>query len=153
MTTTRTTNEKADSSVPTNTALDNLKKSLNAAPEDKVPLPQCYMCAKKHLSRAQIYFEELHTGYDDRIKLLMHSMRVAEAEVRKAFSLYYKAQAHMDMSAGELLGSDPGASISSEHVKVANDIRSERLKLQDDPLYVPDFDRLLLDIQLLQYSE
>ena len=36
-----------------------------------VDLKQCYLCARKHLSRAQIFFEEYHTGYPNHIKNLI----------------------------------------------------------------------------------
>ena len=158
--TTNTTTMRASSNVST----ADLKAALNSSTTravtasgiltgtDAIDLPQCYMCAKKHLSRAQIYFEEYHTGYPTRTKLLTHSMQVAEDAIGKAYKQCYKALAHMDMAAGELLGNEADK-ITSEQLAIANAIRSERLKLQDDPLYIPDFEGLMVRLQALQYSE
>lgn len=169
-TATRTTTTKAATTASTtmratsNISIDDLKAALNKSTaaavtdsgiltdKDAINLPQCYMCAKKHLSRAQIYFEEYHTGYPTRIKLLTHSMQVAEAEISKAYKACYKALAHMDMAAGELLGNEADK-ITAEQLSIANAIRGERLKLQDDPMYIPDFESLMIRIQALQYSE
>lgn len=119
----------------------------------EVDLPQCYECAKKHLARAQIFFEEYHTGYPDHIKNLMCSMRVAEKQIRSAYLAWNKVQAHMDMSANELLGREANKNkLSQAHVALACDIRNERVRLAEDPLYIPSFDRLLLSIQQLAYS-
>jgi hypothetical protein len=136
-------------------AIQQLKSNMTVNKlRDGIDLPQCYLCAKKHLSRAQIYFEEFHTGYPERIKLLVQSMAVAEGEVRKAFVLYCRTLAHMDMAAGEFLGNTmSGSLLNNAHIEAANAIREERLKFQDDTLYVPDFDQLLVSIQQLQYSE
>lgn len=118
-----------------------------------IGLPQCYLCAKKHVGRAQQFFEEYHTGYDNRVKLLTDSLRVSEHMVRKAFLLRQKTQSQLDMAAGELLGGDETQKLDDKHIEIANKIRKERLGIQDDPLYVPDFDQLLVDIQLLQFTE
>jgi hypothetical protein len=120
----------------------------------ELALDQCYLCAKKHIGRAQSFFEEYHTGYDDRVKRLIESLRVAEGQIQEAFLLKERTQAQLDMAAGELLGGTPGGSvIDAEHVRVANLIRDERLNLQDDSLYVPNFDKMLIEVQKLQYSE
>lgn len=118
-----------------------------------INLKQCYECAKKHVSRAKEEFKEYHTGYPEHIKNLMMSMRVAEADIRGAFLKWCEVQAQLDMGAGELLGRDiNGDTMKFSHVKVAKAIRKERLQLNTDPLYVPDFDELLVQIQLLEHS-
>ncbi len=148
-----TTEQKETISELTEHTAINTKLSIEVL-RDNIKLPQCYLCAKKHLSRAQIYFEEYHTGYPDRIRLMVQSMRVAESEINKAFQLYCKVLAHMDMSAGEFLGhTAEGVTIDKAHIATASRIREERIKLQDDPLYVPEFGKLLTDIQLLQYAD
>lgn len=127
-----------------------------AAPEAEnksYDLPQCYECTKKHLARAQIFFEEYHTGYPDHIKNLMCSMRVAEAEVRKAFLIWNKTQAHLDMAANELLGREVnGKRLSQDHLALACDIRNQRVELANNPLFIPKFDDLLIAVQKLEYS-
>ena len=116
-------------------------------------LPQCYECAKKHLSRAQIFFEEYHTGYPQHIKNLMCSLRVAEDEVRQAYLDWCKILAHLDMAANELLGKDVnGLKLKKQHIDLAAKIREVRLNLGSDPLYVPDFDSLLVSVQLLSLT-
>lgn len=117
-------------------------------------LPQCYECAKKHLGRAQIFFEEYHTGYPQHIKNLMCSLQVAEDEVRRAYIDWCKILAHLDMAANELLGNDiNGKRLKKDHVDLAAKIREARLNLGSDPLYVPDFDGLLVEVQLLSLRQ
>jgi hypothetical protein len=117
-------------------------------------LPQCYECAKKHLGRAQIFFEEYHTGYPQHIKNLMCSLQVAEDEVRRAYLNWCRILAHLDMAANELLGNDiNGKRLKKDHVDLAAKIREARLNLGSDPLYVPDFGELLTAIQKLEYQD
>lgn len=117
-------------------------------------LKQCYECAKKHVARAQILFEEYHTGYPQHIKNLMLSLKVAEADVKKAFLKWQRVQAHLDMSANELLGNEANSpTMDTRHLEVARKIREVRIDLNTDPLYVPDFNSLLVAIQLLEYAE
>lgn len=114
-------------------------------------LPQCFMCALKHLSTAWILFEEYKNGYPSYIKHLVQSVHVSEQRVRTAFQLYMKAQAHMNMAACELVGNTVDE-LSNELIQVANEIRDARLKLEASPLYIPPFARLLERIQKLRFS-
>lgn len=119
----------------------------------EIELKQCYECAKKHLSRAKEEFKEYHTGYPQHLKNLIQSTRVAEEDVRGAFLKWNEVQAQLDMSSGELLGRNVNfETMRQEHIKLANAIRTERLKLSGNPQYIPDFDSLLVQIQLLEYS-
>lgn len=119
----------------------------------EIGLKQCYECAKKHLSRAKEEFKEYHTGYPKHIKNLIQSTRVAEEDVRGAFLKWNEVQAQLDMSSGELLGRDVNfTKLRNEHIRLANNIRTERLKFSGNPLYIPDFDNLLVQIQVLEYS-
>lgn len=128
------------------------RSAIKAANE--LRLDQCYLCAKKHIGRAQIFFEEYHTGYDDRVKRLIDSLQLSEDAVKQAFLLKERVQAHLDMASGELLGKPTeGYTTNKSHVDVANMIREERLKLQDDPTYSPRFSDMLEQVHLLQYSE
>lgn len=147
--------EEVSVSINKSAAIEAMKTQLaSAEATDGISLPQCYLCAKKHISRAQLYFEEYHTGYPERLKILIQSLRVAEAKINEAFQKYCKTLSHLDMAAGELLGNNAhGTTIDKKHVDLANSIREERLKFQDDPLYVPDFEKLLTETQLLQYAE
>ena len=116
-------------------------------------LKQCYLCTKKHLAAAQILFGEYHTGYPDYIKTLIESTKVAESEVKKAFLLWQKIMAQLNMSENELLGKNANAlKMREEHIALANKIRDARLMLSDDTLYSPDFDELLLDVHMLQHK-
>lgn len=118
----------------------------------EIALEQCYLCTKKHVVRAQEFFQEYHTGYQDHIKNLVQSVKVAEIKVRQAFLLYQRTMGQLNMAEGELLGKEPNKlGMREEHISLANRIRAERLKLSDNPLYVPDFDQLLVDINILQY--
>lgn len=132
--------------------LKELRDEMSAVSEAlEIDLPQCYLCAKKHIGRAQQFFEEYHTGYPDHIKQLVDSTFEAESEIYKAFQKWEKARSQMDMSAGELLGNSLGGStMSADHVKLASRIREERLKLEQNPLYIPDFDKLKYEIHMLQ---
>lgn len=127
-------------------------KSIVEVEAENIALKNCYLCTKKHLARAQEFFQEYHTGYPDYIKNLVHSVKVAEDRVRAAFLWYQKAMAQMNMAEGELVGKDAnGLTMREEHLSLANRIRTERLKLSDDPMHIPDFDQLLVDVNILQY--
>lgn len=116
-------------------------------------LPQCYLCAKKHLQRAKKNFEEYHTGYPDHVKNLIFSTRVAEDNIKEAFIKWMDIQGDLDMAACELLGHELNPEhVAESHINIANAIRDVRLAIQDDPLYCPDFDKLLIDIHILQYT-
>lgn len=146
----RKSKQTASAEEPRVTKIEHLAEYDAVAEALANDLPQCYECAKKHLSRAQIFFEEYHTGYPQHIKNLMCSLRVAEEEVRRAYLDWCKILAHLDMAANELLGNDiNGKRLKKDHVDLAAKIREVRLKLGSDPLYVPDFDSLLVSVQLL----
>lgn len=118
----------------------------------EINLEQCYLCAKKHVERARDFFEEYHTGYPDHMKNLIESVHVAEMDVRKAFIQWQRIMGQLNMGEGELLGRDANQlTMRTEHIALANKIREERLHLSDDPLYVPNFDDLLVEIHLLQH--
>ena len=127
-------------------------KTANAVSDAKeIGLTGCYLCAKKHLGRAQIFFEEYKMGYPERIKSLVDTFFDMESDVYKAFTLWQKVQNQMDMASGELIGSDfDGKELPEAHVKLAEEIRGERLKLEENPLYKPRFDILRAKVHLLQ---
>jgi hypothetical protein len=142
-----------DKTAPAN-SVSHKRTFANESEEEAatIALKQCYLCAKKHIARAQEFFQEYHTGYPDHIKNLTDSVRVAELDIRKAFLLRQRIMAQLNMGEGELLGNDANAlSMREEHLSLANRIRDDRLKLSDDPLYSPNFDQLLVDINILQY--
>lgn len=119
----------------------------------EIDLVQCYLCAKKHIMRAAIFFEEYHTGYSDRAKRLIESLKVSEDEVKSAFKLWQRIMGELNMAEGELLGNDANSNtMDAKHVALANKIRDERLKLSDNPLYVPDFDELAFEVHVLQFT-
>ena len=115
-----------------------------------VGLARCYLCAKKHIVAAKTLFREYHTGYSDHIKNLIDSLRVAEDKIREAFIQWQDIMGELNMAEAELLGGRE--ELDQRHIEVANAIRSERIKLSDNTLYVPNFDELLVSVQLLQYS-
>lgn len=116
-----------------------------------VNLAQCYLCAKKHIVAAKTLFREYHTGYSDHLKNLIDSLRVAEDNVREAFIKWQDIMGELNMAEAELLGGSDEY-MDPEHIEVANLIRDERIRLSDDTLYKPDFDELLVRVQLLQFS-
>lgn len=124
---------------------DSIKEAKN------IGLVGCYLCAKKHVGRAHIFFEEYHMGYPDRIKSMVDTLFDAEGDVASAFKKWQAVQNHLDMAAGELIGTDfDGKELKEEHIELAERIREERLKLEDNPLYKPNFDDLKIRIHLLQ---
>lgn len=133
--------------------LEELKLEVTAVSEAlDIGLTQCYLCAKKHIGRAQQFFEEYHNGYPAHIKQLVDSLFDASSNIYEAFQLWEKTRSQMDMSAGELLGNSIGSkTMNREHVEIAAEIRGERLKLEQNPLYVPDFDKLKYKIHVLQH--
>ena len=118
-----------------------------------IDLTQCYLCAKKHVGRAQQFFEEYHNGYPAHVKQLVDSLFDAESEVYEAFKLWQKTQSQLDMAAGELLGNKiEGRTMRQDHVSLAAKIREERLRFDQNPLYVPNFEELKYRIHRLQHE-
>ena len=116
-------------------------------------LKSCYLCAKKHLVRAEIFFEEYHTGYPDHIKNLIESLKVSELSVKKAFLLWQRVMGQLDMAANEFLGNDiNGSTMNQQHIAIANEIRNERIRLSDNTLYVPNFDDLLVKVHTIEHE-
>lgn len=135
------------------------KKAIKSDGDDVVKeatvmgLQQCYLCAKKHIAAAKILFREYHTGYSGHLKNLINSLKVSEESVREAFICWQDIMAELNMAESELLGRDAnGDTIDDKHIQTANLIRSERIRLSDDTLYVPDFDKLLVEVHILQQS-
>lgn len=135
-------------------AADNIVSDASVIKEaELIGLKQCYLCTKKHIARAQEFFIEYLTGYPTYIKNLVDSLRAAEVDVNRAFLLWQKTMAQMNMAEGELLGSDFNIVPEKEaHIELAKKIRQERLKLSDDVLYSPDFSMLLTEVHLLQHK-
>lgn len=147
------------SPVDNNSAIKTTKIIQNKSTADllqdarEINLEQCYLCAKKHIERAKDFFEEYHTGYPDHVKNLIESVQIAERDVMRAFLLWQRIMGQMNMGEGELLGKNANQlKMKSAHITLANKIRDERLHLSDDPLYVPNFDDLLVEIHLLQHK-
>lgn len=115
----------------------------------QMDLSQCYLCAKKHIVAAKILFREYHTGYPNHIKNLINSLKVSERMVRDAFIKWQDIMGEMNMGEAELLGNED---MDDKHIELANKIRDERIKLSDDPLYVPKFNDLLVAIHELQFT-
>lgn len=132
---------------------EQLAAEVNAVAESfDIGLSQCYLCAKKHIGRARQFFEEYHNGYPDHIKNLVDTLFEAESDVYEAFQLWQSVQDQMDMSAGELLGNRRGGrSLKQDHIDLAALIRKERLKFDQNPLYVPNFAELKYKIHRLQH--
>ena len=135
-------------------AADNVVSDASVIKEaELINLKQCYLCTKKHIARAQEFFIEYLTGYPTYIKNLVDSLRAAEVDVNRAFLLWQKTMAQMNMAEGELLGNDFNLVPEKEaHRDGAKKIRQERLKLSDDVLYSPDFSMLLTEVHLLQHK-
>ena len=135
-------------------AADNVVSDASVIKEaELINLKQCYLCTKKHIARAQEFFIEYLTGYPTYIKNLVDSLRAAEVDVNRAFLLWQKTMAQMNMAEGELLGNDFNLVPEKEaHIELAKKIRQERLKLSDDVLYSPDFSMLLTEVHLLQHK-
>lgn len=115
----------------------------------QLDLPRCYLCAKKHISAAKTLFREYHTGYPNHIKNLMNSLRISEELIRSAFIKWQDIMGELNMAEAELLGN---AGMDEPHIALANKIRDERIKLSDEPLYVPNFDDLLVAVHKLQLT-
>lgn len=141
---------------PTNNIKENIKMTAIKRADvvkdaAEIGLPSCYLCAKKHLGRAQAFFEEYKMGYPERIKSLVDTFFEMGSEIDKAFTLWQRIQNQMDMASGELIGADfDGKELPEAHVQLAEELREERLKLEENPLYKPRFDILRTKIHLLQ---
>ena len=143
----------ASASTNSKKSVADIKREVNAVYNAfDINLNSCYLCAKKHIGRAQQFFEEYHNGYPDHVKNLVDTLFDAESNVYKAFQLWQQTQSQMDMAAGELLGNQLGGrALAQDHVNVAVAIREERLKFDNNPLYVPNFDELRYKIHALQH--
>lgn len=133
---------------------EQIVAEVNAVAESfDIGLSQCYLCAKKHIGRARQFFEEYHNGYPDHIKNLVDTLFEAESDIYGAFQLWQSVQDQMDMAAGELLGNNKGGrSLKQDHIDLAVMIRKERLKFDQNPLYVPNFEELKYKIHRLQHT-
>lgn len=108
----------------------------------------CMDCGRKHLGQAKlllgqakILLKEAWQGYPEHFELCFDRMEGASAELWLAHDKFHDCMAHMAEAADELV---------SKYAELANRIRDERLKLQDDPNYWPDFDGLRRAVTLLE---
>lgn len=115
-------------------------------------LNHCFECTKKHLTRSKIFFEELLTGYPNYKTMLFNEFTEANATIEKAYVLWWDSIGQLDMSSSELIGqiTDLPIDYRMELIELANKIRFERLKFQENILNVPDWDKLRVDLQKLQ---
>lgn len=116
-------------------------------------LTACFECAKKHLSRAKIFYEEWKLGYPEHNTLMYKSFIEANKTLEEGYSLFWDALGQLDMSACELIGyelSDLQSDAQAEMIELANKIRSARLLFQEDSTKVPDWNNLRVEIQRTQ---
>ena len=100
----------------------------------------CSDCGRKHLGQAKlllgqakILLKEAWQGYPEHFELCFDRMEEASNELWLAHDKYWDCMAHMAEASDEVV---------EKFAEIANLIRSERLKLQEDPNYWPDFDGL-----------
>ena len=100
----------------------------------------CLNCARKHLAQAAILRDEMFMGYPEHMELSFDHMDSAEGEIRDRLLKYWRSMGHMAEASDETIG---------KYYDLANAIRDERLKFQEDPNYKPLFDKLICDATVL----
>ena len=101
----------------------------------------CLDCARKHLTQAKILRSEMFMGYPEHWEFSFEHMEKAEEKIWEAHDKYWDSMGHMSEASDELV---------VNHPVIANNIRDERLKFQDNPNYTPDFDGLRRQVTLLE---
>lgn len=115
-------------------------------------LSNCFNCAKKHLSRAKILYEEWHQNYPEHGTLLYNQFIEANKTIEQGYIMFWDSLGQLDMASNQLIGNliNLPESFQIQMINLANEIRQERILFQENSNHVPDFDKLRLNIQKLQ---
>ena len=115
-------------------------------------LDACFECAKKHLTRAKILYEEFLQGYPNHEPMMFNEFTTTNRVLEEAYAYYWDSLGQLDMASAELVGDFtnlPGT-YQAELIELANEIRIARITYQEDLTKVPDWNKLRIDIQKLQ---
>lgn len=127
--------------------------SLIALGEDLIlGLTNCFECAKKHITRAKILFEEWHQKYPEHGSIMYNQFTEANRDIEQGYLLFWDSIGQLDMASSELIGQLIGLNqdFSIQIINLANDIRKARILFQQNSNNIPDFAKLRLNIQKLQ---
>lgn len=117
-------------------------------------LTNCFECSKKHLSRAKILWEEFNMKYPDHAALCFNEFTKANKNIEEAYCLYWDSLGHLDQASCELIGGndfiDLPKGYQAEMIELANKIRIQRINYQNDLSFVPEWNKLRIDIQKLE---
>lgn len=111
----------------------------------------CADCGRKHLSQAKlllsqaaILWNEMFQGYPEHFSICLDRLEGAGEKLWRVHDRYWDSMGHMAEASDELVVKWP---------IIANAIRDERLRLQDDPNHRPDFNKLRRMITLAEQAE
>lgn len=117
-------------------------------------LTNCFECSKKHLSRAKILWEEFNTKYPDHGVLSFNEFTKANKVIEEAFCLYWDSLGNLDQASCELIGGNDFVDLPHgfqlEMIELANKIRTQRINFQADSSYIPEWNKLRIEIQKLE---
>lgn len=115
-------------------------------------LSNCFECAKKHIVRAKTLCNEFYLGYPEHIQLMFNQFTQANKDVEQAFVLYWDILGELDMSSCELVGQlvNLDSTYREQIIQLANKIRTARINYQENIQNIPDWNNLLIEIQLLK---
>ena len=115
-------------------------------------LTNCFQCAKKHIVRAKTLYGELYLGYPKHIQLMFNQFTEANKVIEQAYVLYWDILGQLDMSSSQLVGQliDLPSCCREQIIELANKIRTARINYQENVQNIPDWNKLLIEIQLLE---
>lgn len=115
-------------------------------------LSNCFQCAKKHITRAKTLYEQLYLGYPHHVQMMFNQFTQANKDIEEAFVLYWDILGQLDMSSSQLVGQliDLPTNYRQQIIELANKIRTARINYQENIQNIPDWNKLLIEIQLLE---
>ncbi len=115
-------------------------------------LSNCFDCAKKHLSRAKILWEEFNMNYPDHALLCFNEFTKANKVIEEAYTIYWDILGNLDQSSCELVGElkDLPKGYQANIIELANDIRTQRINFQNNISFIPEWNKMRLNIQKLE---
>lgn len=115
-------------------------------------LTHCFQCTKKHIIRSKTLFNELILGYPNYAQMTFNELTQANKVIQECYVLYWDSIGQIDMASCELVGQvvQLPEKYRQEIIELANKIRIARIKFQQNINEIPDWNDLLISVQLLQ---
>lgn len=115
-------------------------------------LTHCFQCTKKHLIRSKTLYNQLVLGYPNYAQIIFKQLTNANKVVQQCYVLYWDIIGQIDMASCQLVGQiiQLPTNFRQQIIQLANEIRLARIKFQENILDIPDWNKLLVSVQLLQ---